>query len=93
MAGSRARYAPNRDSAPAEVTSVGKRVKAVPFSGGTTVVVRSSDFQKAGNIDHPDVTWDYRVDDFTVEVGKEINAEAANFLVNSYPDSFQFLEG
>lgn len=97
MASSRARVAPSRvadtESAPAEVTSGGKRVKAVPFSGGTTIVVRSSDFDKAGNIDHPDVTWDYRVDGFTVEVGKGITAEAADFLVNNYPDSFRFVEG
>lgn len=69
----------------------GKRVKAIPFANATTVVVRSSDFKAAGNIDHADVEWDFRVNDFTVEVGKEISAEAADFLVNSYGDSFQYV--
>ncbi len=88
MAGSRAK-APSSDAAVARV----KRVLAIPFSGGTTVVVRSSDFKNAGNIEHDSVTWDYRIDDFTVEVGKEINSEAAEFLVSSYPGSFKFVEG
>lgn len=69
----------------------GKRVKAIPFANGTTVVVRKEDFAAAGKIDHADVTWDYRIDDFTVEVGKGISQEAADFLVENYSDSFQFV--
>lgn len=76
-----------------EVNTGGKRIQAIPFSGGTTVVVRSIDFHNAGKIDHPDVTWDYRVDDFTVEVDKGITAEAANFLVDRFPASFRFIGG
>lgn len=87
MAGSRARNAQSEDAAVRV-----KRVQAIPFSGGTTVVVRSADFKNAGDIDHDSVTWDYRVDDFTVEVGKGINQEAAEFLVKTYPNSFRFIE-
>ena len=75
-----------------EVNATGKRIQAVPFSGGTTIVVRSVDFENAG-IEHPDVTWDYRTGDFTVEVGKAITAEAADLLVNKFPDSFRFVGG
>lgn len=69
----------------------GKLLKAVPFGSATTVVVRSSDFKQAGNIDHPDVEWDFRVNDFTVTVGDEISSEAAEFLVKKYSDSFQYV--
>lgn len=89
MAGGRARSAQSTDAA----VHVVKRVRAIPFSGGTTVVVRSVDFKNAGNIEHDSVTWDYRLGNFTVEVGKEINSEAAEFLVKTYPNSFKLLEG
>jgi len=69
---------------------VGKRIKAIPFSGGTTVIIRKSDFEKTG-VKHADVTWDYRIDDFTVVVGQGITEEAADALVNSFPDSFTFV--
>lgn len=78
------------ESAPVEAKPSGKCIKAIPFSGGTTVVIRDIDF-KAGNIEHPAVTWDYRIDDFTVKVGEAITEEAANFLVQSFPDSFKFV--
>lgn len=68
-----------------------KKIKAIPFSGGTTVIVRSIDFETSGNIKHEDVTWDFRVDDFTVEVGSQISEEAANFLVEKFPSSFKFV--
>lgn len=79
------------DAAPVEEKkSVAKRIQAIPFSGGTTVVIRKSDFEKAG-VEHADVTWDYRIDDFTVVVGQGITEEAANTLANNFPDSFKFL--
>lgn len=71
-------------------TSREKKIKAFPFSGGTTIIIRDVDF-KQGNIDHPTVTWDYRIDDFTVEVNKSITQEAADYLVNNFPDSFKFV--
>jgi hypothetical protein len=80
------------DTSPRQSSSTsGKCVKAIPFGSATTVIVRSSDFQQAGNIVHPDVEWDFRVNDFTVSVGKEISAEAADFLVSKYSDSFQYV--
>lgn len=78
------------ESAPVEAKPSGKCIKAIPFSGGTTVVIRDIDF-KAGSIDHAAVTWDYRIDDFTVKVGEGITEQAANFLVQSFPDSFKFV--
>lgn len=78
------------DVAPRQASSVGKRIKAITFTNGTTVVVRSSDFKKHG-VNHHDVTWDYRIDDFTVAVGKGITAEAADFLTGKFPDSFVYL--
>lgn len=77
--------------APVEVakTVSVKRIKAIPFSGGTTVVVRAVDFANAG-VEHSDVTWDYRIDNFTVAVGDGISAEAANLLVKKFPGSFEF---
>jgi hypothetical protein len=80
------------DVSPRQSSGVaGKRVKAIPFGDATTVIVREEDFRDAGKIDHPDVEWDFRVDDFTVSVGKEISAEAADFLVSKYGDSFQYV--
>lgn len=80
------------DTSPRHVASKsGKRVKAVPFGNATTVIVREEDFKQSGNIDHPDVEWDFRVDDFTVTVGKEISTEAAEFLVKNYSDSFHYV--
>ena len=81
-----AKNAPVQESQPQSV----KRLKAIPFSGGTTVVVRDVDFSNAG-VDHPTVTWDYRIDGFTVIVGDKITDEAANILVNKFPDSFKFV--
>jgi hypothetical protein len=81
------------DVSPRHVVSNGKKLRALPFANATTVIVRSQDFKQAGNIDHADVEWDFRVDDFTVAVGKGISQEAADFLVNKYPDSFAYVEG
>lgn len=67
-----------------------KKIKAIPFSNGTTVVIRAVDFENAG-VEHADVTWDYRIDDFTVTVGDKITSEAANVLVTKFPESFVFV--
>lgn len=81
------------DSSPRHVSSKsGRRVKAIPFGDATTVIVREEDFRDAGKIDHPDVEWDFRVDNFTVTVGKEISTEASEFLVKNYSSSFQYVE-
>lgn len=67
-----------------------KRIRAITFSNGTTVVIRESDF-KAGGIDHKEVVWDFRVDDFTVAVGDGISAEAADYLTSNFSDSFEYV--
>lgn len=79
------------DTSPRQVAKNGKRIKALPFASATTVIVREKDFKEAGNIDHNDVTWDFRINDFTVLVGEDISAEAADFLVKNYADSFQYV--
>lgn len=79
------------DSSPRQVAaSGGRRIKAIPFSNGTTVIVRGSDFQQQG-VTHPDVTWDFRVDDFTVAVGQGITQGAADLLVTKFPESFEYV--
>lgn len=67
-----------------------ERIKAYPFSGGTTIIIRDSDFAKGG-VEHPTVSWDYRVDDFTLTVGNGISKEAADYLTKNFPDSFKFV--
>lgn len=67
-----------------------KLIKAIPFSGGTTIIVRPEDFKRSG-VDHPQVQWDYRINDFSVVVGEDITEEAANVLVKNFPDSFTFV--
>ena len=78
------------DTSPRQVNSDGKRIQAIPFSNGTTVVVRSSDFE-ANGVSHGDVTWDYRVDDFTVVVGEGISAKAADLLTSKFSDNFRYI--
>jgi hypothetical protein len=82
------------DTSPRVVTSdlSGERVRAIPAKGGTTVIVNAKDFTDHG-IDHPAVTWDFRLDSFTVEVGvgKAISKEAADFLTKNYPQSFEYM--
>lgn len=69
----------------------GKRLKAVPQFGGTTVVIRSSDFAAHG-IKHHDVTFDFRVDKFTLPVGQNgISEEAAEFLISISPGQFKYV--
>lgn len=83
-----------RDVSPRLVapTTQGHRVRAFPSQGGTTVEIRSSDFA-LGGIEHPDVSWDFRVNKFTVPVGEDgISQEAADWLTSSFPASFAFTD-
>lgn len=71
----------------------GKRVRAIPGAGGTTVRVTDRDF-KANGIKHPTVVWDFRQNKFTVFVGNlsgQISQEAADFLTSNFPVSFEFI--
>lgn len=86
--------ADNTSRAPAPKLD-GKRVRAIPGAGGTTVRVTDRDF-KANGIKHPTVVWDFRKDRFTVGVGSrsgQISQEAADFLTSQYPTSFEFIVG
>ena len=77
-----------------EAKVAGKRVRAIPGGGGTTVKVSEKDFREKGGIKHKDVVWDFRKDRFTVPVGTkngEISQEAAEFLCQTYPLSFEFM--
>jgi hypothetical protein len=72
---------------PATITSDGQST--------TTVEVRSSDFAENG-ISHSSVTFNNWVDDCSVKVGdgpNEISKEAADFLANNYPNSFEYSSG
>src|ERR1700749_4786707 len=74
----------------------GKRVRAIPYHNASTVIIRSKDFKDAsrGEIEHPDVTWDFRKDKFTVPVGGKdpvLTKEAADFLTKNYPESFEYI--
>lgn len=68
----------------------GKRIKAIPGLGGTTVIISDKDFA-ANGIAHKTVIFKLRVSKFTLQVGTEISEEAANFLVESRPSSYQFV--
>jgi hypothetical protein len=82
-----------RDVVPRQpVNTEGTRVEAIPFASGTTVIIRDVDFA-AHNIDHPTVTWDWQVDDFTVAVGPKLSQEAADFLVREFPTQFKIHQG
>jgi len=78
--------------APAPDTS-GKRVRAVPYQNGSTVIVDAKDFREYG-IDHKQVKWDYRKDHFTVKVGtgdNQISQEAADFLTQNHKETFEYM--
>ena len=77
--------------APAPVTK-GKRVRAIPARGGTTVEITRGVFKGKG-IDNPTVKWDFRKDNFTVPVGELLSQEAADFLTLEYPQSFEYMSG
>jgi hypothetical protein len=69
---------------------VGKRVRAIPNFGGTTVVIREEDFANNG-IDHPTVEWDFRKDNFTVPVGPQLSEEAAEWLTSEQGHQFVYV--
>ena len=71
----------------------GKRVRAVGYQNATTTKIRRVDFKTASNgeVDHPDVTWDFRTDDYTVPVGDRLSQEAADFLTKNYPETFEYI--
>lgn len=68
----------------------GRRLRAIPYKGGTTIEVRRADFKRKG-IDHKTVSWDFRKDRATLEVGKDISEEAAEMLTKEFPTSFEYM--
>ena len=68
----------------------GKRIRAIPYQNCTTVRIRKIDFA-TGGVEQDDVEWDFRVEDFTVKVGKGISQEAADWLVNTFPADFVYV--
>jgi hypothetical protein len=80
------------DKTPRHLSAKGqRRVRAITFASGTTVIIRKQDFA-LGGVDHEEVVWDFRVDDFTVAVGEGISAEAADYLTSNFPDSFVYVD-
>lgn len=74
----------------------GKRVRGIPGSGGTTIILNPVDFAK-GDIEHPKVEWDFRKDSFTVPVndsGKKntLTKEAADFITSEWPFQFEYMD-
>lgn len=77
----------------------GKRVRAIPYKGGTQIHLRRQDFANYG-VDHPDVTWDFRkikgnmsvpVDDSEKPVKNTLTSEAAEMLVDKFPTQFEYM--
>lgn len=68
----------------------GRRIRAIPYENGSTIIVDPADF-KAHGITHPRVTFDYRKDDFTLKVGDKISEEAAELLTREFPTQFEYM--
>lgn len=68
----------------------GKRVRAIPYHNATTVRIRPMDF-RLGGIDHKQVEWDFRKDNFTVPVGDALSEEAADYLTENFPTDFEYI--
>lgn len=76
-----------------EPDTTGKRVRAIPTHGGTTVKVSSTDFRNNG-VEHEDVVFDFRKDDFTLPVGEEvgqISKKAADVITKLEPGRFEYM--
>lgn len=81
-------------AARAEAGSIdGKRVRAIPYQNGSSVIVERADFA-AHDIDQDTVKWNWLVDHFTVKVGtghNQISEKAADFLTKAYPETFEYM--
>lgn len=75
----------------------GRRLRAIPYANGTTIKVSRADFKHNG-INHGDVEFDFRVNNFTLPVNpkkgqKGISKEAADFLASEHPQQFEYMNG
>lgn len=81
-------------AAKAKPDTSGKRVRAIPTHGGTTVSVSKAEFERVGVEDQDEVVWDFRTDDSTVKVGNElgeISEKAAEKITKLEPTRFEYL--
>ena len=81
------------ERAPGPDTS-GKRVRAIPTHGGTSVVLETADFEQIGVKGQSKVVWNFRKDNFTVSVGSEsgqISEAAADAITKHEPTRFEYL--
>lgn len=80
--------------APGPDTS-GKRVRYIPYKGGTHNEISAADFKREG-LDHPSVSANFRNNVFTYEVGtgqkNSLTEEAAKLLTEKYPTMFEYLD-
>jgi hypothetical protein len=77
-----------------EPDTSGKRVRAIPTHGGSTVSVSSAEFARVGVEGQSEVVWDFRKDDTTVKVGDkpgEITQAAADAITKLEPTRFEFM--
>jgi hypothetical protein len=74
----------------------GKRVRYIPYKGGTHVELSKQDFKRAFGIDHPGVHANFRNNIFTFEVGDgkrgTLSDEAADLLTKNFPTMFEYLD-
>lgn len=80
--------------APGPDTS-GKRVRYIPYKGGTHAEVGSADFSREG-LEHAKVEFNFRNNLFTAPVGdgkrNTLTQEAADLLTERYPTMFEYLD-
>lgn len=73
-----------------EVSLSGKRLRGIPQRGGVKIQVDEADFARHG-IKQGTVVFSYFKDNFTVEVGKDISQDAADFLVKYAPETYEYM--
>lgn len=90
-----------RAATPSHSVAAKKKLRAIPAvitkngDTGTRVEIRKADFSRKG-ISHDSVVFDVQKNNFTLPVGNGddcISKEAADFLVNNYPTSFEYISG
>ncbi|AAN02082.1 gp28 [Mycobacterium phage Barnyard] len=92
------RQSDKRDVSPraAGPDTSGKRVRYIPYKGGTHVELRKSDFKQAFGVDHPGVQANFRNNIFTFEVGdgkrNTLSQEVADLLTEKFPTMFEYLD-
>lgn len=92
------RQSDKRDVSPraAGPDTSGKRVRYIPYKGGTHVELSKADFKRAFGVDQAGVTANFRNNIFTFEVGdgkrNTITEEVADLLTKNFPTMFEYLD-